>query len=65
MKTTEIRAMEPVAIRVEIENRRREILEMRCQIKVGEEVRSHRLKEARRDVARLYTILREKEGVSE
>ena len=62
MMAEEIRPMEPAAIRMEIEKRRREMLDLRCKIAIGEEVHAHLLRSARRDVARMLTVLREKEG---
>ena len=63
MMASEIRPMEPAAIRAEIEKKRREMLDLRCQMALGEEVHAHRLKAARKDIARLLTVLREKEGI--
>ena len=62
MMAEEIRSMEPAAIRVEVEKKRREMLDLRCQLSVGEEVKAHRLRDARKDIARMLTVLREKEG---
>ena len=64
MKATEFRGMEPAGLRSEIEKRRRELLDLRCQAALGEDVRPHRMKELRKDVARLMTVLREKEGAA-
>ena len=63
MKALEIRGMEPAALMAEIERMRRELLEFRCKVALGEDVRPHRIKEIRREIARMMTILREKEGV--
>ncbi len=60
MKAEEMRAMEPAAIEVEIEKNRRELLELRCKIALGEDVRPHRVKELKREVARLMTVMTEK-----
>ena len=62
MLASEIRDMEPAAIQAEVERLRREVLELRCQIALGKEVKANRLREARKDIARLKTVLREKEG---
>ncbi len=64
MKAEEIRAMEPAAIDVEIEKNRRELLELRCKIALGEDVRPHRVKELKKEVARLMTVLGEKGRVA-
>ena len=60
MKAVEIRSMEPAAISTEIEKLRRELLELRCKVALGEDVRPHRVKEIKREIARLLTILGEK-----
>ncbi len=64
MKAVEMRAMEPAALEAEIENMRKELLELRCKVALGEDVRPHRLNELKREIARMLTILGEKqEGV--
>ena len=60
MKALEMRSMEPAALQAETENLRRELLELRCKVALGEDVRPHRLKEIRKEIARMMTILREK-----
>lgn len=60
MKALEMRSMEPAALQAEIENLRRELLELRCKVALGEDVRPHRLREIRKEIARMLTILREK-----
>lgn len=65
MKAMEMRSLEPAALQAEIEKLRRELLELRCKVALGEDVRPHRVKEIRREIARMLTILGEKveEGV--
>ncbi len=60
MKAEEIRAMEPAAIGVELEKLRRELLELRCKIALGEDVRPHRVKEIKKEIARMLTVMTEK-----
>ena len=60
MKAVEMRAMEPAALVAEVEKLRRELLELRCKVALGEDVRPHRVKEIRKEIARLLTILGEK-----
>ncbi len=64
MKVEEIRSLESAAIMTEVEKLRRELLELRCKIALGEDVRPHRVREAKREIARMLTILREKESVA-
>ena len=65
MKAEEIRSMEPSAIEMEVEKLRRELLELRCKVALGEDVRPHRVREIKREVARLLTILGEKGAAKE
>ena len=60
MKVVEIRSLEPAAILTEVEKLRRELLELRCKIALGEDVRPHRVGEVKREIARMLTILNEK-----
>jgi large subunit ribosomal protein L29 len=60
MKAEEIRAMEPAAIGVELEKLRRELLELRCKVALGEDVRPHRVKEIKKEIARMLTVMTEK-----
>ncbi len=61
MKAVEMRSMESAALLAEIENLRKELLELRCKVALGEDVRPHRVKEIRREIARMLTVLGEKE----
>ncbi len=64
MKAVEMRAMEPAALLAEVEKLRRELLELRCKVALGEDVRPHRLGEIKKEIARMLTVLAEKnEGV--
>lgn len=63
MKAVDMRAMESAALSAEIEKMRHELLELRCKVALGEDVRPHRIKELKREIARMLTILGEKEGV--
>ncbi|MDR1612344.1 MAG: 50S ribosomal protein L29 [Planctomycetota bacterium] len=61
MKAVEIKGMEPAALAAAVEKLRRELLEMRCKVALGEDVRPHRIKESRREIARMLTILGNKD----
>ncbi len=65
MKAEEIRAMEPAAIMTEVEKLRKELLELRCKVALGEDVRPHRVKEIKKDIARMLTIVGEKQVAEE
>ena len=60
MKVAEMRPMEAEALRAEVERNRRELLEFRCKVALGEDVRPHRIREAKVEIARLLTVLNEK-----
>lgn len=65
MKAEEIRSMEPAAIEMEVENMRRELLELRCKVALGEDVRPHRVREIKKNIARMLTILGQKGAEAE
>ena len=60
MKAEEMRSLEPAAVQNEVEKLRHELLELRCKVALGEDVRPHRIKEIKREIARFLTILGEK-----
>ncbi len=61
MKPQEIRAMSTQEIRARLEQAYREYYELRVSFRIGQLKNSARLREARKDIARLKTILRERE----
>ena len=62
MNTKEIRAMTPEQIGKEILDLRREQFNLRMQMATGQVVRSHEFGRIRKDIARLKTVLRERES---
>ena len=62
MNTKEIRAMTPEQIGKEILDLRREQFNLRMQMATGQGVRSHEFGRIRKDIARLKTVLRERES---
>jgi large subunit ribosomal protein L29 len=65
MKVDEIRSLAPAAIMTEVEKLRRDLLELRCKIALGEDVRPHRVREIKKEIARMLTIAGEKSVVAE
>ena len=65
MKVLEMRSMEPAVLSAEVEKLRRELLELRCKVALGEDVRPHRLRQIRKEIARILTILGEKAALEE
>ena len=57
MKISEIRSMEEAAILASIDEKKREQLEMRCKVALGDEVNPMQLKQLRKDIARMKTVL--------
>ncbi len=61
MKPQDIREMSDEEIRAKIEELYRELFNLRFQKAIGQVKNTARFKEVRRDIARLKTILRERE----
>ena len=61
MKTDEIRALSPGEIQSRLDDAREEYFKLRFQFSGGQLTDTSRLKIARREIARLATILREHE----
>lgn len=62
MKPNEIRNMDLDEIREEVDKRREELLDLRFQAAVGQASNPRRIRTAKREIARLLTIAKEKEG---
>ena len=65
MKASEIRAMTTEQIEKRIGDSQQELMNMRFQFVMGQITDTSRFKVARRDVARMLTILRERELAEE
>ena len=61
MKISEIRALATPEIETKLEDTREELFHLRFQFKTGELTDYTRLKDGRRTVARLETVLRERQ----
>ncbi len=61
MKPSEIRALSTDEIRARLEQAYREYYELRVSHRIGQLKNTARLREVRKDIARLNTILRERE----
>jgi len=64
MKAQEFRQMDPGVLREELQKRRQDLLNLRCEVALGEEVRPHQVRAARKDIARILTVLQEKEAAA-
>jgi large subunit ribosomal protein L29 len=61
MKISEIQALATPEIEAKLEDTREELFHLRFQFKTGELTDYSRLKDARRTIARLETVLRERQ----
>ena len=61
MNATELRGLDPDAIRVKIKEWQELDFRHRCEKKVGNLENTNQIRETRRDIARALTILHEKE----
>jgi large subunit ribosomal protein L29 len=61
MKMHEIRALSPKEIRQKLDEAHREHFDLRFQFSIGQLANYNRLTEVQRNIARLKTVLREKE----
>ncbi len=61
MKPSEIRNMTPEEIRKKVEEKKRELMDLRFQASIGKLSKNHLIRQTKREIARLLTILREKE----
>ena len=62
MKSSEIRALSVEEIRNRLNDTRHELMNLRFQVVTGQLTDTSRLKSVRRDIARLETILTEREN---
>ncbi|MBN2711448.1 MAG: 50S ribosomal protein L29 [Planctomycetes bacterium] len=60
MKASEYRNMESAAIEAEISKNRKDLMNLRCQVALGEEVHPHQIRNLKKDIARMSTVLAEK-----
>ena len=60
MKSKEIRALSPVEITTKIRETRDALLQQRVRKQTGQVEKTHELRVLRKDIARLETLLREK-----
>jgi large subunit ribosomal protein L29 len=65
MKPSEIRLLSTQEIRTKLADARQELMNLRFQVVTGQLTDTSRLKHARREVARIETILREREIAAE
>ncbi len=65
MKASEIRELTTAEIRARLDQAYEEYYTLRVNVRIGQMKNTARLREARKDIARLRTILRERELAGE
>ena len=65
MKPSEIRDLSTEEIRARLDQAYEEYYRLRVNYRIGQQKNTARLREARRDIARLHTVLRERELAEE
>ena len=65
MKTSEIRKMSTEEILKKIEELKSELLDLRMKQSTGSLEKSHKINQDRKDIARMKTVLSEREGGNE
>lgn len=61
MKPSDVRNMSEGEIDAEIEKRRQELLDLRIQSAIGQTTNTRRIRVARREIARLLTIAKQRD----
>ncbi len=61
MKANEIRKMDTTDIKSQIENLKKELFDLRFQAAVGQLEDTAKLSKIKKDIARMYTIITERE----
>lgn len=61
LATSELDGLDNEALAIELEKAKKELFNLRFQVASGQLQNNNRLKAVRRDIARIYTILRERE----
>jgi len=65
MKLSEIENMTPEEIREQVREKKRELMDLRFQASIGQLAQNHRIRETKRTIARLLTVLNAKQQVAE
>ena len=65
MEAPQLRSMDDVALQKQLDDLQQEMFNMRFQRAAGQLPNFNRLRQVRRDIARVKTVLRERVGVQE
>jgi large subunit ribosomal protein L29 len=61
MKLSEMRKLSVAELQKEVVARKKELMELRFQASIGQLDKNHRVRETKREIARLLTVLTEKQ----
>jgi len=62
MKLNEMRNLSTEEIHEQVREKKRELMDLRFQASIGQLAQNHRIRETKRTIARLLTVLREKQA---
>jgi len=65
MEATQLRSMDNAALQKQLDDLQQEMFNMRFQRAAGQLPNFNRLRQVRRDIARVQTVMRERAGVQE
>ncbi len=62
LKAGEFRGLDEAAILTGINDKKKQLLELRCKVAVGDEVNPNQMRVIRTEIARMMTVLNEKKA---
>ncbi|WP_456411532.1 50S ribosomal protein L29 [Oceanithermus sp.] len=62
MKPNEMRNLSTEELHEQVREKKRELMDLRFQASIGQLAQNHRIRETKRTIARLLTVLREKQA---
>ena len=65
MKLNEMRNLSPEELYEQVREKKRELMDLRFQASIGQLAQNHRIRETKRTIARLLTVIREKRQAAE
>ena len=65
MKLSEMRNLSTEELYEQVREKKRELMDLRFQASIGQLAQNHRIRETKRTIARLLTVIREKQQAAE
>ncbi|ADR37073.1 MULTISPECIES: 50S ribosomal protein L29 [Oceanithermus] len=65
MKLNEMRNLSTEELYEQVREKKRELMDLRFQASIGQLAQNHRIRETKRTIARLLTVIREKQQAAE